>query len=95
MLVEIVTAPSEPARATIRASAASFLAFRTSHATPVATQPRGQPLRLLDGERADQHRPPGRVHAPDLVDDRPFLGLAMAEDDVRVDRCESSDGEWG
>ena len=35
MFVDIVTAPGVPARATIRASSASFFALRTSHAIPV------------------------------------------------------------
>ena len=47
-------------------------------------KPRREPLGLLDGQRADQHRPSGRVRAPDLFDDRALLGLAMREDDVRL-----------
>jgi hypothetical protein len=43
-----------------------------------------QTLRLLDGESPDQYRPLGRMRAPDLVDDRPFLGVAIGEHDVRV-----------
>ena len=45
MLVEMVTAPGLPARATRRASAASFLAFSTSQATPSA---RSRPARRSD-----------------------------------------------
>ena len=74
MFVEIVTAPSAPARATIAAS--SRIVLRVQHLARDAAraQPRGQPLRLRDGGRADQHRPAGGVRAPDLVDDRALLG---------------------
>ena len=46
-------------------------------------QPLRQALRLRDGERADEHGPPPGVHAPDLLDERLLLGLAVREDDVR------------
>ena len=65
------------------ASFASCFALSTSQATPADAKPRRQTLRLLDGERADEHRPSGCVRAPDLVDDRLLLRLAMGEDDVR------------
>ena len=55
---QIVTAPSAPARATIAASSASFLAFSTSQSTPASRSRRGQPLRLRHGRRC--RRAPGR-----------------------------------
>ena len=82
MLVEIVTAPSAPARATIAASSASFLAFSTSHAHARAPQPLGQALRFRHAGRSDQHRTACGVRAPNLVDDRALLRLAVREDEV-------------
>ena len=45
-------------------------------------QTRGKPLGFLDRERADEDRPPGCMLAADFGDDRPFLGLAVAEEEV-------------
>jgi hypothetical protein len=51
---------------------------------PCGAQPDRQTLRLLNREGPDQHRPLGCVRALDLVDDGPFLGVAIGKDDVRV-----------
>jgi hypothetical protein len=78
MFVEIVTAPGAPGRAMMRASASSFRAFSTSHAHARRPQPRREPLRFLDADRAHEDRTAGRVAAPDLLDHRRFLSLAAA-----------------
>ena len=83
MFVEIVTAPRAPAPAMIRASASSFFAFSTAQATPAVAKRVGHPRGLLDGQRADQHRPAGGVSGDHLGDDGALLRGAMREDDVR------------
>ena len=47
-------------------------------------EPDGQPLRLFDRERPDEHRPPERMGEPDFVDDRLILRLPMREERVRL-----------
>ena len=46
-------------------------------------QPLGEPLGLLNGQRADQNRTSEPLRPSDLFDDGLFLGLARGEDDVR------------
>ena len=94
MLVEIVTAPSAPARATIGASSASFLAFSTSHATPARRSRAASRSDSVDASSVPTSTGrPGRMRAPDLVDDRALLGLAMGEHDVGLDRS-ATIGRW-
>ena len=47
-------------------------------------QPRGQPLALLHGGGAHEHRPPRLVHAGHLHHRRAPLAICRAEDDVRL-----------
>ena len=47
-------------------------------------QTRREALRLFDGERPDEHRPPGRMGALDLRDHGPLFGVPMGVDDVRL-----------
>ena len=84
MLVAMVTAPWRPAWATIAASRSWFLALSTSCGTPRRLSSSRELLRLLDRDRADEHRLALLVELDDLLDDRLPLLLLGAVDDVGV-----------
>ncbi len=84
MFVAIVTAPFRPAWATISASCAWYFAFSTTclHAAPL--EHRREALRLLDGDRADQHRAARCLLLDDVRDDGVVLLALGPVDDVRL-----------
>ena len=84
MFVEMVTAPSAPARAMISRFHRVVLRVQDLAATPPS---RSRAARRSDSSTVsvpDEHGPSGRMGALDLLDDRPLLGVPMGEDDVRV-----------
>ena len=82
MLVATVTAPLWPASATIFASSACCLAFRTVCGTPRFLSSAGEVLGLLDRHGADQDRLAVLVALGDVVDDGVVLRLLGAVDEV-------------
>ena len=82
MFVETVTLPGSPARATMSASAAMWLALRTWCSMPALVQQLGEMFRLVDRAGADQQRPAGGVQLADFLDDGRPLGVGRAEDAV-------------
>ena len=76
MFVAIVTVPLRPACATISASCAWYLAFRTTWRMPRRFEQLREPLRFLDRDRADQRRTCHLLLVDDVGDDR-FVLLAL------------------
>ena len=86
MFVEMVTAPSAPARGDDAASWSSCFALRTAHEHAPCGDRGREPFGLGDGRGPDENGPTGRMRTLDLVDDRPFLGFPMRVDHVgRID----------
>ena len=80
MLVETVTRPRWPARATMSASAAILMGVEHLVLDPLGGEQLGEVLRLVDRAGADQHRPALGVKLADFLDHgRPFR-LRRAED---------------
>ncbi len=79
MFVATVTLPAWPARATIWASLATSLAFRTWCGVPRSDNNRDKCFGLVDGSSADQDGPPLLVQFQDFVGDRVPFGIGRTE----------------
>ena len=84
MFVEIVTAPTAPACGDDPRLPLVVLRVQNLAGDARRPKPRRETFGLLDRERPDEHGPIRCMHAPDLVDHRLLLGLAMGEDEVRL-----------
>ena len=82
MLVEIVTAPRSPACAMMAAS--TLILPRVQHAVRDIGEHAAQPFRFFDAAGSHQNRLARSVHAPDLVQHRPFFFASGRENRVRM-----------